>query len=259
MYTNTKSSMSEQESQYLLILFGGIFFAFLMSAFVIAMVFIHRQRQVQYRQKLDHLKAENEKMLLHVENEIKQETLTHVGRELHDNIGQLLSLAKLSLNSLNPEKQAEGKTYINQIIKEVRALSNTLNLDWVESVTLDDFIRQQLDKIQATGFCQTSLYSDSSFQELKKDLKLVLIRVIQECLNNAIKHAQPKHLTIQMAKNGAFREINIIDDGLGFDTNQKSEGSGMFNLTKRMETIGGKFKLTSIVGKGTHITLLLPI
>jgi two-component system, NarL family, sensor kinase len=251
--------MSEQQNQFLLILFGGIFFAFLMSAFVIAMVFIHRQRQVQNRQKLDHLKSEYEKTILNIENEIQQETLTHIGRELHDNIGQLLSLAKLNLNSNKPEKQAEGKAYINQIIKEVRDLSKTLNLDWVESVTLDGFIQQQLQKIEATGFCQTSFEPDQSFFELGKDQKLVLIRVIQECLNNAIKHAQPDKLTIQFSNNGTFKEIHIIDNGLGFDTNQKSAGSGMFNLTKRMETIGGKFKLTSTVRKGTHITLLLPV
>lgn len=251
--------MSEQESQFLLILFGGIFFAFLMSVFVVAMVFIHRQRQVQNRQKLDYIKAEHEKTLLNIENEIQQETLTQVGRELHDNIGQLLSLAKISLHSTKPEKQAEGKEYITQIIKEVRALSKTLNLDWVDSITLDDFISQQLEKIQSTGFCETSLESDHSFHELKKDQKLVLIRVIQECLNNAIKHAVPDRIVIQIAKNGTSRKIEIIDDGSGFDTIQQSNGSGMYNLNKRMVTIGGKFILTSEVGKGTHITLELPL
>lgn len=250
--------MSEQENQFLLILFGGIFFAFLMSIFVVAMVVIHRQRQIQNRQKLDRIKAEHEKMLLHVENEIQQETLTHVGRELHDNIGQLLSLAKISLHSAKPERQSEGKEYINQIIKEVRALSKTLNLDWVESVSLDEFIRQQLDKIQSTGFCETSFESDHSFLELKKDQKLVLIRVIQECLNNSIKHAQPDKIIIQVTNNVTFRKIEIIDKGIGFDTKLKSKGSGMYNLSKRMETIGGKFNLTSVVGKGTHITLELP-
>lgn len=251
--------MSEQESQFLLILFGGIFFAFLMSIFVVAMVVIHRQRQIQNRQKLDRIKADHEKMLLNVENEIQQETLTQIGRELHDNIGQLLSLAKISLHSSKPEKQAEGKEYINEIIKEVRLLSKTLNLDWVESISLDTFIQQQLEKIQSTGYCETSLSSDGSFLELKKDQKLVLIRVIQECLNNAIKHAQPDELNIRIFKNGSSRKIEILDDGRGFDTNQQSSGSGMFNLTKRMETIGGKFNLTSVVGKGTHITLELPL
>ena len=251
--------MSEQESQFLLILFGGIFFAFLMSVFVVAMVVLHRQRQVQNRQKLDQIKAEHEKTLLNVENEIQQETLTQVGRELHDNIGQLLSLAKLNLNSSKPEKQAEGKDYINQVIKEVRGLSKTLNLDWVESISMDDFISQQLAKIQSTGFCQTSLHTDQSFNDLQKDQKLVLIRVIQECLNNAIKHAQPNAIAVRINKNGNARCIEISDDGLGFDTAQKSQGSGMYNLSKRMSTIGGKFNVTSTVGKGTQIKLELPL
>ena len=250
--------MSEQESQILLILFGGIFLAFLMSVFVVAMVVIHRQRQVQNRQKLDRIQAEHEKMLLNVENEIQQETLSHIGRELHDNIGQLLSLAKISLHSAKPERQSEGKEYINQIIREVRALSKTLNLDWVESVSLDEFIKQQLEKIQSTGFCAVEFQSDGSFLELKKDQKLVLIRVIQETLNNAIKHAQPSKIAIQVSHHATIKKIEIIDDGKGFDTNLQSTGSGMYNLTKRMETIGGKFNLTSTVNKGTHITLELP-
>ena len=251
--------MSEQENQFLLILFGGIFFAVLMSLFVVSIVILHRQRQVQNRQKIDQLKSEHEKTLLNVENEIQQETLAQVGRELHDNIGQLLSLAKLSLNSPKPEKQSKGKEYINDIIKEVRALSKTLNLDWVESVTLDDFIQQLLEKIHFTGHCETSLQSDQCFQHLKKDQKLVLIRVIQECLNNALKHAQPDHITVRITGNNRSRMIEISDDGKGFDTTQKSKGSGMYNLVKRMETIGGNFKLRSEVGKGTHIILELPL
>jgi len=250
--------MSEQENQFLLILFGGIFFAFLMSLFVVGMVILHRQRQVQNKQKITQIKSEHEKTLLNVENEIQQETLTQIGRELHDNIGQLLSLAKLNLNSPKPEKQTEGREYLNQIIKEVRALSKTLNLDWVESVSLDDFIRQQLEKIQSTGFCETALESDGSFLELSKDQKLVLIRVIQECLNNAIKHAQPDRIDVRITKNNQSRRIEIQDDGAGFDPSQASTGSGMLNLKKRMETIGGKFYLTSEKGKGTTIKLELP-
>jgi two-component system NarL family sensor kinase len=250
--------MSEQESQFLLILFGGIFFAFLMSLFVVGMVVLHRHRQVQNKQKIIQIRSEHEKTLLNVENEIQQETLAQIGRELHDNIGQLLSLAKLNLNSSKPEKQTEGREYLNQIIKEVRALSKTLNLDWVESVSLDDFIRQQLEKIQSTGFCQTVLESDGSFFKLSKDQKLVLIRVIQECLNNAIKHAQPDHIKIQISKNNHSRRIEIRDDGAGFDPSQAPTGSGMSNLKKRMETIGGRFHLTSEVGKGTTVKLELP-
>jgi two-component system NarL family sensor kinase len=246
--------MSEQESQFLLILFGGIFFAFFMSVFVVGIVVLHRQRQIQNRQKISQIKSEHEKTLLHVENEIQQDTLAQVGRELHDNIGQLLSLAKLSLNSVKPEKQAEVNEYINDIIREVRALSKSLNLDWVENVTLEDFIRQQLEKIETTGYCKTALQSDQSFHKLKKDQKLVLIRVIQECLNNSIKHALPDHLSVRIARG----KIEVVDDGKGFDTTQKSGGSGIYNLSKRMEMIGGRFTIVSSPGQGTVITLKLP-
>jgi two-component system, NarL family, sensor kinase len=250
--------MSEQESQFLLILFGGIFFSLIMSFFVVAMVFLHRQRQIQNLQKIEQLKSEHEKTLLNIENEIQQETLTHIGRELHDNIGQLLSLAKLNFGSAKPEKQSEGKVILNQIIKEVRGLSKTLNIDWVESISLADFIKQELGKIEATGFCETTLENSLEDFNLTKDQKLVLIRVTQECLNNAIKHASPEKIEVKIYQNGKGKVIRIIDDGKGFDQTVQSNGSGMTNLKKRMETIGGEFQLTSVVGKGTDIKLLLP-
>jgi signal transduction histidine kinase len=249
--------MLEQDNELAFLIISGTFLAALMGTFIVAMVVLHRQRQVQNRQRLDQVKAEHEKTLLNIENEIQQETLAHVGRELHDNIGQLLSLAKLNLNSAKPEKQAEGKEFINQIIKEVRALSKTLNLDWVEEITIDDFIRQQLHRIESTGYCQTIFDSDHSFNELSKERKLVMIRVIQECLNNAIKHASPDQIQIKIHKENALRKIEIIDDGRGFDTSVQSKGSGMTNLKKRMETIGGTIIMSSVLGKGTHITLSL--
>lgn len=250
--------MLEQEDQIGFLIISGTFLAALMGTFIIAMVVLHRQRQIQNRQRIDNLKAEYERTLLNIENEIQQETLTHVGRELHDNIGQLLSLAKLNLNSSKPEKQTEGKEYINQIIQEVRSLSKTLNLDWVETLSLDDFIRQQLQRIEATGFCETSFVSDHSFDQLAKDQKIVLVRVIQEALNNAIKHASPSALEIKISRSDINRWIEIQDNGAGFDVNQKSSGSGMTNLKKRMETIGGTFDIQSSLGKGTRIKLSLP-
>ena len=228
-----------------------------MSTFVVSMVFIHRQRQAQNRQKLDQVKSEHEKMLLNIENEIQQNTLNQIGRELHDNIGQLLSVAKLNFNSVKPEKHAAGRELLGQIIQEVRSLSKTLNLDWLESITLEEFVDQELQKIKSTGFCETQLVVENSIGELEKDQKLVLIRVIQEALNNSIKHASPQKIMIRIINSGQKSQIIMEDDGLGFDTNQKSSGSGMFNLAKRMETIGGQFHIESEIGKGTLVRLTL--
>ncbi|MEP2347471.1 MAG: ATP-binding protein, partial [Algoriphagus sp.] len=168
------------------------------------------------------------------------------------------SLAKLNFGSIKPEKQEEGKNILSQAIQEVRGLSKQLNLDWVESISINEFVAQQLTKIQNTGFCETTLEAEFDLVDLPKDQKLVLIRVIQESLNNAIKHASPDHLKIEMRSIDGKRQILIKDDGKGFDSTQKSNGSGMYNLKKRMETIGGGFDLTSVVGKGTEINLTLP-
>ena len=249
--------MQPEASQFTFLLFSGAFLALLMGTFVVAMVVLHRQRQIQNREKIEKIKTEYEKTLLNIENEIQQETLSHVGRELHDNIGQLLSLAKLYLNSSKPEKIAEGKEYINEIIREVRGLSKSLNLDWLESLTLEEFIENELKKIKSTGFCETKVESQGKIENLSKDQKLILIRVIQECLNNAIKHAHPSQILIKISSEK--RAIQISDDGQGFDSSVASKGSGMTNLKKRMETIGGNFTLQSVTGKGTDITLQLPL
>ncbi len=249
--------MNPFEDQIYVIIFSTLFLGGLMSTFVVAMVFIHRQRQAQNRQKLDFIKSEHEKTLLNIENEIQHETLSHVGRELHDNIGQLLSLAKLNFGSIKPEKHAAGRELLSQIIQEVRSLSKSLNLDWVDEISLEDFISQELEKVKSTGFCETSINFETEFSNLKKDEKLVLIRVIQEILNNAIKHASPNHIRISANQLEGAQHIVIQDDGIGFDINQNSNGSGMFNLAKRMETIGGKFDIQSKPGNGTLIKLTL--
>lgn len=88
------------ESQVYVIIFSTLFLGGIISTFVVSMIFIHRQRLAQNRQKMRLVKSEQEKTLLNIENEIHQETLTQIGRELHDNIGQLLSLAKLNFGSI---------------------------------------------------------------------------------------------------------------------------------------------------------------
>ncbi|MFN3801363.1 sensor histidine kinase [Belliella pelovolcani] len=248
---------NEGSNIFLLILFGSLL-TLLMAGFIVTMVLIHRSRQIKNKQKLESLKAEFEKTILNVEKEIQEETLNHVGRELHDNIGQLLSLTKLTLNSSKPEKIQEGRQLVNQVIKEVRNLSKDLNLDWVNAIDLEAFIKRELSKLEDLNFCQIEFKKTGQAEEVDQSKKLVLIRVIQECLNNVIKHAQPKKLVITLIQNPHLLAVHIEDDGVGFDTQKASNGSGMYNLQKRMQTIGGSISITSELGKGALVKLILP-
>jgi len=229
----------------------------LMSGFIVVMVLFHRQRQFKNRQKIDHLTAEYEKTLLSVEKEIREQTLVYVGQELHDNIGQILSLTKLTLRHSDPERISEAKNLVQQAIKEVRSLSKSINLEWVNEVNLKEFISNELDKISALGFCETDLSSNVVDIPLDNNKKLILIRMIQECLNNAIKHASPSLIAISIESYPDKIAIGIKDNGIGFDVHQVSGGQGLGNLESRIRAIGGQIQISSAPSQGTHIQLLL--
>jgi two-component system NarL family sensor kinase len=250
--------MENNGSDLFVIILLGFFLMLLMVSFIVIMVIYHRQRQLENRQKVASMKAEFENTILNVEKEIQEDTLSHVGRELHDNIGQMLSLAKINFARSKPESISEGRNIINQVIKEIRGLSKSLNLDWVESINMEDFIKRELEKLEAAEFCQTDFSIEGEPLSLKKDEKLILIRIIQEALNNAIKHANPNTISITIKNENDSKLILIQDDGIGFDTANKSEGSGMANFKKRMKMLGGEFQIDSEQDKGTLIKLYLP-
>lgn len=250
--------MSESEPDLFLIILLGFFLMLLMVSFIVLMLLYHRQKQIKNKERLKAIQTEYEKTILNVEKEIRDDVLSFVGRELHDNVGQLLSLAKLNLSSSKPEKISEGKNMLNDIIREVRSLSKALNLDWVESISLEDFTQRELEKIRSADFCEVDFQQRGPGMGLSKDQKLVLFRVIQECLNNAIKHAQPQKIQINIDTRQSPAQIVIKDDGLGFDIKQPSAGQGLRNLQNRMEAIGGKLELQTARGKGTEIKVLLP-
>jgi len=250
--------MENDGADLFLIILLGFFLMVVMVSFIAIMVVFHRQRQIKNQQLVKEIQAEYEKTVLNVEKELREDILAHVGRELHDNVGQLLSLAKMNLSSSKPEKVSEGKGMVNEIIHEVRALSKTLNLDWVDAISLEEFIQKELNKLESAEFCKVAFHQTGKTLHLDKDKKLVLIRIIQECLNNAIKHAQPKSIEISIKPALDKSVISVKDDGKGFEYNGESSGLGIYNLKSRMSTIGGEMILHSVLGKGTEIKLILP-
>lgn len=143
----------------------------IMAAFIIAIVIVHRQRQIKNRHKIQIIKADFKNTILNAEKEIRENTLHYVSQELHDNIGQLLSLTKIVLNNPDPASVFEGKKLINKIIKEVRSLSRSINKDYINDVKFEEFLEEELCKIQKTGFVRFSLK--------RKERQLILLKEIK--------------------------------------------------------------------------------
>lgn len=145
------------------------------------------------------------------------------------------------------------------VIMEVRALSKTLNLDWVEDISLEQYFQKELQKLVQIGFCKIQFQMEGEEVPLIKEKKLVLIRVFQECLNNAVKHAEPRFTLVSMVYTPDCLQLSVKDDGNGFDLSIPSSGLGLVNLSKRMATIGGQMVIQTKRGAGTEIKLILPL
>jgi signal transduction histidine kinase len=250
--------IEDNSLQTFLAILTGVIVMVIMAGFIIAIVIVHRQRQIRNRHKIQIIKADFKNTILNAEKEIREQTLLYVSQELHDNIGQLLSLTKLVLNNPDPAAVFEGKKLINQIIKEVRSLSRSINKDYIIEVKFEVFLEEELAKIQKSGFCEVSFEKEGlPVDFVEGDKKLVLIRMVQECLNNAIKHASPSLITIKLRNPGDKLILCIEDNGEGYDVANVTQGLGLRNMHSRVQAIGGNLEIASNVGQGTQIKIEL--
>lgn len=250
--------MEDSALNTFLAILTGVVLMVIMAVFIITIVVIHRQRQIKNRHKIQILKADYENTILNAEKEIREQTLYHVSQELHDNIGQLLSLTKLVLNNPDGSGLSEGKKLINQIIREVRSLSKSINKDYIREVEFEGFLVEELSRIEKSGYCATAFKkSGSPVNFINVDKKLVLIRMVQECLNNAIKHASPTLISVKLSMDEEMFLLTIEDDGVGFDASEPSNGLGIKNLKSRIQAIEGQVEVKSAPQKGTQICISL--
>lgn len=229
----------------------------------------------QYRKKIllnirseEEMKRKHEKQLLLTKLEIQTQTMQQIGREIHDNVGQKLTLASLYTQQLAYENKAphindkiEGiGNIINESLAELRQLSKSLTQDAVTRNSIDQLLLQECDKINELKKCQVSFTTNQRDITLPYQLKNILLRVAQEFLQNSMKHANCSTIIVEFIKNDDNLSLNLQDDGQGFDINNLAgRGIGLSNIKKRVEMAGGEYILQSKPGNGTKLNITLPL
>lgn len=192
-------------------------------------------------------------------------------RELHDGINQLLVSCKFRIelagNKLKREHDEtivqleldKASDLIGQTIKEVRQISHNLRPTLLDDLGLDTAIKALIDQFLE----RTGIHVDYHFQvttEIPDEIEITLYRLTQESLTNIEKHAQAKHIELQVGQSDRHIVFECLDDGLGFShKTELSSGIGLINMRERLELIGGDFILESQRGKGTKVHALLPL
>jgi len=187
----------------------------------------------------------------------------HIGQELHDNVNQLLASIKLLLNTTGAkfEKIKEDLRYpvelIDNTIAEIRALSSR-HVTPLKNLDLRDMVRGLLDHLQENYRIPIIFVYDIENGTMDDELKLNIYRIIQEQLNNIIKHAAASHVTVSIEGEGKIITVGVSDDGKGFDPAKKRKGIGISNMINRIESFNGAVKIESSPGNGCNIIIKIP-
>ncbi|HEY5368914.1 MAG TPA: ATP-binding protein [Hanamia sp.] len=210
--------------------------------------------------------------LLQTQLEIQEQTLKNISQEIHDNIGQALSLVKLNINTMNynepillQNKINDSKSLITKAIQDLRDLSKSLDTDYVVELGLSRAIEYELEMIKKNGEFQIQFNITGKPYRLENQKELILFRIVQEALHNIIKHAKATAINVELIFEAELVTLKIEDNGNGFDTsplennNYSKFGLGLRNMENRANIINATFKLTSTLDEGTIITLALPV
>ena len=192
----------------------------------------------------------------------QEQERNRIGQELHDNICQILSTAKLYIDVAKEEKPelTELVRYpielIDNSISEIRALSKR-SVTPLKNIDLKELAQMLVSNLDNTTTIKTNFDYDVADQDIADDLKLNVYRIIQEQLNNIIKHSASKNVSLSVAANGKLIHILVKDDGKGFDLNKKRSGIGIANMINRIESFNGQIKIESSPGNGCARSIAL--
>ncbi|MEP6677294.1 MAG: ATP-binding protein [Ferruginibacter sp.] len=240
----------------------------LMAIFVAFTIFQHQQKQNLYKKNIEELKAAHDKELLHAQLEIQENTLQHISREIHDNIGLSLTLAKLNLNTFDIREKNKALEKIDLCIElltnsihDLASLGKSFNAGYIAENGLIKAVQNELDNIKRTGTIASrlSITGNPLFMDSQKEL--LLFRIVQEALNNIIKHSAAKTLNIVLHYTSSHIQVKVSDDGKGLPDEKcpaKKMGSGLSNMQQRAKMVNGECEIKNNSSAGTTVFINIP-
>ncbi|TRX58706.1 sensor histidine kinase [Fulvivirga sp. M361] len=253
--------MTDEVLNLVIILVIGTSVTLFLSIAIISFVVYYQKRMLQIKMERQTLESEYQSRLLQATLESQEKERKRLASELHDGVGAMLSATKLSLNFLKKSKLnndalesvSEAKDMIDDAIDTVRRISKDLLPASLEKFGLSEALREFCDKVSSTQV--NVIFNDYGIKPLleRKD-ELPVYRVVQEIVNNALKHAQAKNINIIIRSEGYF-DLTIDDDGKGFNIeavkSDINKGVGLYNIENRVKMLKGTMDVKSEAGIGT--------
>lgn len=257
----------------LLFLFGGI---------IIRYIFLYQRRRFRHHQEMLEGKFRHEQELIQVREafnktllesklQIQEDTLKHIAEELHANAQHQASLINIHLTEMLEKSSPETKESIyeikliaKQLMGDLKALSAGLNTNHIMKIGFSNALENELKRLARTKKYATQFIKSGKDFPLRADDEIILFRLCQEILNNIVKYAEAKTVTIAQHFTHNMLRIEIKDDGIGFDVEEairnsgEKESTGLMNMNNRAKLVDATLEVNSQRGQGTAFIISLP-
>jgi signal transduction histidine kinase len=246
-------------------------FLLIVGAFATRYVFLYQRKRFIHQQELLELRESFGQILLQSKLDIQEQTLDHIAKELHANIGQYVSRIKIDLEELTmltsdvvKEKVNETWTTAQILYAEIRALNASLNTDHIMHIGFAEALNNELTHLGKMKKYKISFTKTGQEYRLSPDDEIILFRLCQEILNNIVNHADATMVSALLLFSPEQFTLELKDNGIGFDPeaalakSAAKNSTGLLNMRKRIKLIGGTLDIASEPGNGSAFTINIP-
>lgn len=244
----------------IIIVLGVSAFVLLLLVFLFSFVYRYQKKTISFVEEKEQMQSKFEQALLQSQVEVQENTYRQIAKELHDNIGQLLSTTKMLMAVTEikmgavPDTLNTASATLGKAIQEIRSLSRALDKEWLEQFNFLDNLTEEVERINAGKTIDATIDCNATI-DLTPEKQIILFRVIQEAVQNAIRHAQPSKLGIVIKRDNNLI-VEVKNDGKSLPEN--FSGMGTNNMRSRTHLLGGHIEWKTDAAE-TCVLVSLPL
>ncbi|MBZ5857702.1 tetratricopeptide repeat-containing sensor histidine kinase [Flavihumibacter profundi] len=264
-------SLSLKQKSTLNYILTGLLTALLLAGFLGYRNLHHRQLLAKQQEELHKeqiLSLEKDKQLVALDSMLKgqEDERSRLAKDLHDGLGGLLSGVKFSLSNMKsnmiitPENMAVFERSLDMIdtsISELRRVAHNMMPEMLTKYGLDEAVKEYCNTINSTRLLSLKYQSVGMDVRLENSTEIIIYRIVQELVNNAMKHARASEVFVQLIKEGPRLNVVVEDNGIGFDSSTmgNNQGAGLVNVKSRVDYLKGQLDIHTAPGKGTLVNI----
>jgi len=233
---------------------------------IVVFIIIYQRRMFAKQNQINQLKIETQQKLIKAEIDTKEREQLRISQELHDDIGASLSSMRFILNGIDMsiEGVPELADSLARTTQRVRQISNDLQPHVLFELGMAEALKNYIERLRLVSIKFTFTFdTEDQTKVLQNDEQLAVFRVMQELINNIMKHADAKNVWIDLKRTNNLMTIVIKDDGNGIipepDSKRSPDSLGLKNIQSRMEYVKGTIDRAPNSDKGSHVTLKIPL